>query len=350
MAQTSLTNRDAALPPHWPKTEHSLQSKPPNVFFSRLPTELWLMVDEDLGLIDRQALRLSSKFCRSMLESLAPLVSAKDRMRLACLTERDWLRLPGHQLCVVCTEPHERLWAQPRQCVQEFRYKTASHALCKGGLRVTADMILCQCCWTLLVMHKDSVVLTGGNFYDFQDYRDGWEHHWKTKWSGSKLLLEIGSALSLASLDSMANWMMKYPKAPSVIRLMGRVAFCGCKGTHDILQDHMRRKLEMYLSSRPSCWTKRWQISKRSCFDCAWCGALYTVNGVDDKLIVMRHYNLSSAEAMAVSMHWDNWRPEWRVPRYWKDVAIYTRLRWRLTGWKTRIQSLCGVGDGLVVR
>jgi len=347
MAQASPANRKAALPPHWPRTEHVFWS---NVFFPKLPTELWLMIDENLRPIDRQALRMSSKFCRSMLETLPPLDSAKDRLRLACLSERDWLQASTFQRCVICIEPHERLWAQPHHPPQEFKYATSNHALCKGGIRMTADVILCQCCWTFLMLHKDTFGMTDGYFCDFQNYQDNWQHYWKTDWRGGRLLLEIKSTLSLASLGAMANWIIKYWKAPQVMRLMGRVAFCGCKGAHDILQDHMRRKLEMYLSSRPSGWRKRWQISKRSCFDCAWCGALYTVNGIDDKLIVTRYYDLSSAEAMAVSMHWDNWRPEWRAPRLWKDMGLCAWLRWRLSYSKTRIQSLYSVHKDLVMQ
>jgi hypothetical protein len=352
MAQISPPNRNAALPPNWPKTEHSIVSKTPEAFFSKLPTELWLMIDENLESIDQRTLRLSSKFCNSVLETLPPLESVEDRARLACRTEQDWLQLPDRQLCIVCMEPHERLMAQPRQFPKEFRWEISNHALCKGGIRLTADMMMCQCCWTFLVMHKRAETW---EWYEdvFQEYPDSWKHAWRAEWRRGKLLLKVTAAISLSEPGGMAEWLIKYGTAPQMTRLMGRVSFCGCKGTHSTLQEQMRRKVETFLSSRlSSCltgssWIKRWGISKESCFDCAWCGAFYTVSIVNDKLIVMRYYNLSSAEAMAASVHWDNWHPKWRAPQFWKDVGIRTRLEWQLSCLKTRVQSLYGANRAL---
>jgi len=344
MTYISLTHWDAALHPHYPKLGKPYSVESPVGFFSWLPTELWLMIDENLGPIDRRTLRMSSKVCRSMLETLPPLDSAKDSIRLTCLMEQDWLKLPTHQICIICAEPHERLLAQPRAFDRQFKYTHTNHSMCKGGLRLTADRILCQCCWTWLLLNQEQRgVSNERSFRDFDDSRDSWTHGWKTEWRGGKLRLEITTTLCLGEFSGMVEWLIKYWRTPQMMQLTVRVPFCGCKSTHGILEQEIQRRVGMYVSTLHSSWSKRWETSKRSYLDCVWCGALYTVGWTDDKLIVTRYYNLSSPEAMAANTHWEMWRSIWRVPRSWKDVGMRTWLDWRLSCIKERVQRVCGV-------
>ena len=345
MTHVSLTHWDAALHPHHPKLGKPCSAEPPVEFFSKLPTELWLMIDENLDPIDRRTLRMSSKVCMSILDTLPPLDSAEDKIRLTCLMEQDWLKLPTHQICIACLEPHERLMAQPRAFERQLKYAHGNHRLCKGGLRLTADRMLCQCCWSWLILNQEQRgVSHERSFWDLDDGWDIWKHGWKTQWRKGKLLLEITAELCLSEQDGLAEWLVKYGKPPEMMQLMVRMPFCGCRRTHDNLQEETMRRVNAYLAVRHSPWRRKWETSKRSYLDCVWCGALYTVAWAHDRFVVTRYYNLSSPEAMAASMHWEIWRPFWRVPRSWKDVGRRIWLEWRLSCMTDRVQKVRSAG------
>ena len=348
MTHISLTHWDAALQPHYPKLGKPQSAKRPAKFFSKLPTELWLMIDEDLDPIDRRTLRMSSKVCMSMLNALPTLDLTKDKIRLTCLMEQDWLKLPSYQICIICAEPHERLMAQPRAFERQFENTHSNHRTCKGGLRLTADRILCQCCWTWLILnHEQRGVTNGKSFWDLEDGWDSWKHVWRTEWRKGKLLLELTTELCLGKQGGMAEWLTKYGKPLQMMQLMVRLPFCGCKSTHGILEQETLRRIRTYLAVRHSNWRKQWETSKRSYLDCVWCGALYTVAWANDRFVVTRYYNLSSPEMMAASIHWEMWRSLWRVPQSWKDVGMRNWLEWRVSCMKEKFQRLCGVSKAM---
>jgi len=348
MTHISLTHWDAALQPHYPKLGKPQSAKRPAKFFSKLPTELWLMIDEDLDPIDRRTLRMSSKVCMSMLSALPTLDLTEDKIRLTCLMEQDWLKLPSYQICIICAEPHERLTAQPRAFERQFENTHSNHRTCKGGLRLTADRILCQCCWTWLILnHEQRGVTNGRSFWDLEDGWDSWKHGWRTEWRKGKLLLELTTELCLGKQGGMAEWLTKYGKPLQMMQLMVRLPFCGCKSTHGILEQETLRRIRTYLAVRHSNWRKQWETSKRSYLDCVWCGALYTVAWANDRFVVTRYYNLSSPEMMAASIHWEMWRSLWRVPQSWKDVGMRNWLEWRVSCMKEKFQRLCGVSKAM---
>jgi len=302
------------------------------------------MIDENLNPIDRRTLRMSSKVCKSMLRPLSPQDSIEDKIHLTCLMEQDWLKLPTHQICTVCLEPHERLMAQPRAFERQFKYTHANHRICKGGLRLTADRVLCQCCWNWSILNQEQRGVTHErHFWDFNNTRNSWKHGWSTEWREVKLLLAMMTELYLDELGGIVEWLMKYLKTSNFMQSMVRVPFCRCKSTHSILEQEIKRRTGTYLSDRLSSWRKRWEISQRSYLDCVWCGALYTVGWSDDKLIVTRYYDLNSPEAMAASIHWEVWSSFWQVSRSWKDVGMRTWFQWRLSCMTGEIRRVCGV-------
>jgi len=64
--------------------------------------------------------------------------------------------------------------AQPRAFERQFKYTHANHRICKGGLRLTADRMLCQCCWSWSILNQEQRGVTHErNIWDSNNTRNG---------------------------------------------------------------------------------------------------------------------------------------------------------------------------------
>jgi len=98
---------------------------------------------------------------------------------------RNWLYSPAHQICIICQRPHPRILAQPRSTPCRASSTEGAHAACVGGLRITTDCMLCQLCWTELLLRPNYWTLNP----ELRDtYKDTWlwKHHWDTGWRANK--------------------------------------------------------------------------------------------------------------------------------------------------------------------
>jgi hypothetical protein len=124
----------------------------PIQFFSRLPIEIWLQIDELLDGPYRGCFKLSCYTAYTMLPPLPPALTSAGRLRLWRYLFHDWHLFPGHQTCIMCSAQLQQHFAQPRSQTGK------SQVPCAVGIRVMPDYILCHSCQTFQVATTNSRV------------------------------------------------------------------------------------------------------------------------------------------------------------------------------------------------
>lgn len=122
---------------------------------ARFPTEIWLEIAEHTTRVDRRLLQMSSKSLYTILpEKDQKRLVFDDKVNLKTIAENDWLHLPAHQLCVMCDKYHLRQHVQPRSKPWAVLKLRKDLCLCTAGIRLSADKILCQRCWSQLLLGR----------------------------------------------------------------------------------------------------------------------------------------------------------------------------------------------------
>jgi len=179
--------------------------------------------------------------------------------------ELDWSFDAAYQECIVCLKPHTRLNSQPRADGRHINCRGNEASACEGGLRLAADLILCQLCWHGMLdnWHKPpkSRLLTSKS-------ADDWDREWKTSWRAGHLLLETKSILEFTNWRAVKaiNW-----GASAVVDLLTGLCWYGCASVVFQLYTTMLTKLNR-LDRRFSFWAMR-----RTHVVCTECRAVHVV-------------------------------------------------------------------------
>jgi len=270
---------------------------------ARFPAEIWSEVATFLKPLDRRVLQLSSKSIYTILSVNAPPPLYPDhQIRLRILAEDDWLHLPAHQVCVICDKYHARQRVQPRSehCAPPKSDKLLCS--CTGGIRLSADKILCQDCWRQLLL---------GNVNDTPRgfLKDSWLHEWKVEKRRDQLLLRVTSTMSEDVSHSRyhADWDLA-----AYERQLAGVSWCGCNpySMKYLLVYQIKAKLECQKAVEwrryPALGIPDVRNFARLNVGCLCCGTLYTCSvkaqaGVQ-RVVVERFLNLSSASTFAAHL------------------------------------------------
>jgi hypothetical protein len=108
--------------------------------------------------IDRIMLALSShgfysmrNRCEFILASSLEGRRGRVRIRLC----RDWSRRPAYQVCILCCKKHPRFQAQNTVHRRQTEFYHDGRSSCAGGLRLTADTMMCHVCLRKLAEDVD---------------------------------------------------------------------------------------------------------------------------------------------------------------------------------------------------
>lgn len=126
---------------------------------SRFPVETWERISTFLSPLDRKLLQFSFKACYNVLQLDAPPPLYKDdHYRFQAIIQDDWLKSPCYLVCMLCKRYHYRGRLQPRQ---DWGAKpNGVWCGCEGdGVRLSADKILCQLCWSDIVLKTRKIEL-----------------------------------------------------------------------------------------------------------------------------------------------------------------------------------------------
>ena len=130
----------------------------------------------------------------------------------------DWIDDPLCQECIVCYKPHPRLFAQPRS----DPVLNGQYADCTGGLRISADRMLCgSCCGYMLENRNHSI---GARLLSL-GIDNGWTHKWHTKWQRGHLTLSVQSRRGMADIRDLSTVRLKHT---ALWRLFIGLSWCGC--------------------------------------------------------------------------------------------------------------------------
>lgn len=285
------------------RVKHNLPTKHPKEFFTSLPTELWLLITTFLPAEDIISLKLASKTSFSIIPSYKSRLALLDYPDLVRRFQRDWEKHAAHQTCMLCWQPHQRLHAQQRVGATA----SSCHASCVGGIRLTADHIICKMCWMRVLLsdeYRKSKTKLPGTF------RGRWLRSWQIEHRRGSFLLKVESRFPWRESGSMEDWRVS-PTGSILVALMNH---CGCPGAEDVVVQSMHSKL----ACRYPCWLRRLLRTLGTIdYTCASCGALYIMdirktvrNKIPDtpssiELYVTRYQNLSAAITRAACLEPD---------------------------------------------
>jgi hypothetical protein len=316
----------------------------PKALLNSLPTELWLEIASHIGPVDYISLRLSCKSFWFLFDEYYDIYFEHRDMLLRRL-RRDWIVSPAEQLCILCMKPHTRLLAQPRTGTRLVSCTQDRHSPCTSGLHITTDYILCQLCWTELLLHR----IYRPYYYKLEgSSHSDWQHTWQTEWRSCNLLLKVQSIISPTINEKnyliLPNW-PDFP--PMLVKQLTGVNTCGCPSAEYSVLQALVWKLSNHFHRS---WKRLLTIWFKGEYTCCYCGAVYIteIHG-SSTITVTRYHNLSSAMVFASHLHWKHWKKAWAIPGAWisptseyysimnpdilglHDVGLYCYLnRWRL--------------------
>jgi len=165
----------------------------------------------------------------------------------------DWIDDPLCQECIVCKKPHPRLFAQPRS----DPVLNGQYADCTGGLRISADRMLCgSCCGYMLENRNHSI---GARLLSL-GIDNGWTHKWHTKWQRGHLTLSVQSRRGMADIRDLSTVRLKHT---ALWRLFIGLSWCGCTA----IKVYLFVGTFLKIQSSHSHWS-RWNKSSTRCQDC----------------------------------------------------------------------------------
>jgi len=309
-----------------------IEAAHPRKFFERLPVELWLHIVSYLGPIDRRTLMLSSREFYAMWSDIMvnePMQNQASRDLLLRRLHRDWYRIPGFQRCIRCDCRHERILAQ-RRTEKPYRGGCArgDQPTCRGGLRLTADLILCQVCWTDAVMCSRFSHCVRGK----RPFRETWDHEVEYEWRGKNLILTFISSIDISFNDESKTLLVSSgTAASSVRRQLADVTWCGCLGTDQLLLSSIMRNLRTHFLNPFRLFLNGW----KEIYVCKYCSALYVTQtrlNVDSShtIKVSRLHNLSDLRVYAARNY-----PAFCKDQFWQRPQVNVREMVRLLAFRS---------------
>lgn len=304
--------------PLWQRRRLTLHSKPlserncpkdqsicPGSLFSRIPAELWLLIGELVDPVDRICLKLSCRHAYSTFKSCS--TQHQESVRLSLRLRTDWMEHPAHRLCVLCLKAHTRFEEQPRI----DGAVVACHPSCTDGITLSVDCIICQLCWTKLILEKQyrprQTVLQGS-------FAGLWHlpGTWKISWRGAHLVLQVQSVFLLPHGDLLGRSVLER------LKLLRAVSFCPCLLPRKLV---IRRTLDKVAWRTVPWWKKPLRGYFQDHFGCCWCGAVYVLalrtRHEKEELVVTRFHNLSSATTFAYHAHFSSFENSRMTPGAW---------------------------------
>jgi len=227
-------------------------------------------------------LRLSSSVCYTGLRKPKPKsLWETERLLVTSYCTLDWNYHPQYQECIVCYNPHLRLFVQPwSNSVLNRQY-----ADCTGGLRISADRMLCgSCCDYMLEDRKHFIRVQLINL----GFDNGWTHKWHTQWQNGRVIVSVHSRRGMADLRGLRSMIDKYTAFWTLPIGLG---WCGCTDIRRALFLTVHIKIESFLR-HPAWISLRWNKSRLICQDC---GTLYVVGIVKEKEVKVLHVSRSSS-------------------------------------------------------
>jgi len=222
----------------------------PNTFFTSLPVEIWLMIASNLERVD-------------------PRVSHGARGYASCL-EGD------------------------------------RSNVCRTGIRLNADFILCEVCWTDFLLGQRCKSRHGPAYLLRDSFHKTFTHNVSIKWHNRKHLVltqrsELGIKIS-AKKSNSGTKQTSFERTASADRILGRAPWC-CMPHYDVVQSGIDCKLAHFENTQKHPWT----IHFKHTSSCGCCGAFYVYSierdGTDDLLVVTRYQDLSDIAVYAATLH-----------------------------------------------
>jgi len=290
------------------QTQHSMTANPDFETravhpLARFPTEIWLKIAGHTTRLNRRLLQMSSKSLYTILSPKHPKsLRSDDKITLRTIAENDWLHLPAHQICVMCSKYHLRQHVQPRSKPTASQKAHKELCPCTAGIRLAADSILCQCCWSQLLLRKGSCTLRGC-------FNEAWFHEWHVRERRDNFMLIVESTMSedVSRFRHDAWW----DSAGGDSRFSG-VTWCGCgrltldgKLCAQIKYKLSRGLMPIIQPSHPLILPDPRTFARMN-IGCLNCGSVYIISiksqRQTQKVVVTRFLNLSSESVLAAHL------------------------------------------------